>query len=238
MASSRLTPTSFAILGLLAIQPWSTYELTKLMRRALLAVWPRAESNLYREPQRLVASGLATAHRVDGGRRRRTEYAITQAGRRALREWLEAPALPTTLESEGALKVLFANNASIGALRDRLTEFGAEADSSDEPWRAIASDYIAGKGQFPDRLHVNVLYWVLLDRWARLRADWARWATEVVATWPDTGGPKDPAASRRLLEAALGDDPAFLFRAVSTREAGASATDRSSPAGARSRRSR
>jgi len=97
MSSPRLTTTSFAILGLLAIKPWSTYELTKLMRRALLAVWPRAESNLYREPHRLVQAGLATAERVDVGRRRRTEYAITAAGRRALETWLATPASPTTL---------------------------------------------------------------------------------------------------------------------------------------------
>lgn len=238
MPSPRLTPTSFAILGLLAIQPWSTYELTKLMRRALLSVWPRAESNLYREPGRLVAAGLATADRVDVGRRRRTEYSITPEGRAALRQWLESPAMPTTLESEGALKVLFANNASIEALRDRLAEFGSEAEAADEPWRAIAVDYLAGKGPFPERIHVNVLYWVLLDRWARLRADWATWASEVVATWPDTGGPRDRTESRRLLEAALGDDPGFLVRGLSTGGAGASATGRSSRAGARSRRSR
>lgn len=238
MPSSRLTPTSFAILGLLAIQPWSTYELTKLMRRALLAVWPRVESNLYREPQRLVAAGLATSRRVDVGRRRRTEYSITPEGRTALREWLESPAMPTTLESEGALKVLFANNASIEALRDRLAEFGAEAEAADEPWRAIAVDYLAGTGPFPERMHVNVLYWVLLDRWARLRADWARWASAVVETWPDERGPRDRSQTLRVLEAALADDPDFLTRGVSTGGAGASATDRSSPARGRSRRSR
>jgi DNA-binding PadR family transcriptional regulator len=209
MPETRLTTTSFAILGLLAIQPWSTYELTKLMRRALLAVWPRAESNLYREPQRLVDAGLATARRVDVGRRRRTEYAITPAGRRALREWLASPASPTVLESEAALKVLFANHTTLDVLQQRLDEFAAEAEAADEPWRAIAREYVAGEGAFPERIHVNVLYWVLLDRWARLRADWARWASAVVATWPDSSGP-EPARSRALLEAALSDDPGFL----------------------------
>lgn len=212
MSSPRLTTTSFAILGLLAIKPWSTYEITKLMRRALLAVWPRAESNLYREPQRLVQVGLATAERVDVGRRRRTEYAITPAGRRALETWLATPASPTTLESEGALKVLFGNNTSLDVLEQRLTDFAEEAEASDEPWRAIAKDYLAGEGDFPERIHVNVLYWVLLDRWARLRADWAHWAATIVATWPDTSGPADRRASLALLEAALGDEPEFLSR--------------------------
>src|SRR5688572_19509064 len=80
MPDPRLSPTSYAILGLLAIKPWSTYEITKQMRRALLHVWPRAESNLYKEPQRLVEAGLATAERRLVGRRERTEYAITSAG--------------------------------------------------------------------------------------------------------------------------------------------------------------
>ena len=212
MPTPRLTTTSYAILGLLAIQPWSTYEITKLMRRALLAVWPRAESNLYREPQRLVDAGLATARRVDVGRRRRTEYAITRKGRTALRAWLATPSSPTVLESEGALKVLFADNTSVAVLEQRLADFADEAEAYDEPWRAIARAYVAGDGDFPERIHVNTLYWVLLDRWARLRAEWAEWATAVVSTWPDGGGPADPAESRRLLEAALGDDPDFLKR--------------------------
>ena len=212
MPSPRLTTTSHAILGLLAIQPWSTYEITKLMRRALLAVWPRAESNLYREPQRLVDAGLATARRVDLGRRRRTEYAITRRGRTALKSWLAAPAAPTVLELEAALKVLFANNTSVEVLQQRLAEFAVEAEASDEPWRAIAREYIEGKGGFPERIHVNVLYWVLLDQWARVRADWARWASAIVSTWPDSGGPLDRGESRALLEAALGDDPDFLAR--------------------------
>lgn len=217
MGSPRLTPTSYAILGLLAIQPWSTYELTKLMRRALLAVWPRAESHLYREPQRLVEAGLATATRVDVGKRRRTEYALTAKGRRALEEWLATPASPTLLESEAALKVLFGNYASRAVLQERLEEFADEAEASDEPWRSIARDYLEGTGAFPERIHVNLLYWVLLDRWARLRADWARWAGAIVATWPDAGGPVDRQETLALLEAALGDDPDFLARRPTTR---------------------
>ena len=44
-----LTPTSYAILGLLAIKPWTTYELAQQMGRALSQFWPCAESKLYEE---------------------------------------------------------------------------------------------------------------------------------------------------------------------------------------------
>ena len=65
----ELTTTSYAILGLLAIQPWPTYELAKQMRRSLHYVWPRAESNLYAEAKRLVEGGLAQARSEPVGRR-------------------------------------------------------------------------------------------------------------------------------------------------------------------------
>ena len=65
---STLTTTSFAILGLLAVQPWSTYELTRQMDRSLGRIWPRAQSKLYEEPKKLVELGLAEASTEPVGR--------------------------------------------------------------------------------------------------------------------------------------------------------------------------
>jgi len=210
MSEQRLTPTSYAVLGLLNVRTWSTYELTKQMRRTLRSVWPRAESNLYREPQRLVEAGFATAEQRMVGRRVRTEYSITAAGRAALHGWLLRPAAPTALESEAMIKVLFGDSMPIDALRRHLLEFGQEAEDTDRSWRAIAREYIDGTGPFPERIHVNALYWVLLDRWARLRADWAEWAAAEVATWPSPAGPVDRTGIQAMLERALGDSPDFL----------------------------
>ena len=41
MSTPNLTTTSYAILGLLAVKPFSTYEITKQMDRALGQFWPR-----------------------------------------------------------------------------------------------------------------------------------------------------------------------------------------------------
>src|SRR4051795_2587089 len=89
--ASELTTTSYAILGLLALKPWTTYELAQQMGRALGQFWPRAESKLYEEPKKLVALGLARASAETVGRRPRTVYSITPKGRRALRAWVPQP---------------------------------------------------------------------------------------------------------------------------------------------------
>ena len=190
---------SFAILGLLAIRPWSTYELTKLLGRSVQYVMPRTEANRYQEPKRLVEAGLATAADESVGQRPRTVYSITPAGREALGDWLERAARPTQLESEALLKVLFANMASLPTLLARIEEFRAEAEAVEAPWRSIAREYVEGEGLFPERSHINALFWVLLDHWARLRAEWARWAAMEVASWPDQRGPTDRAAVQAML---------------------------------------
>lgn len=55
--ADELNRTSFAMLGMLAIRPWSTYELAKHVDRSLGSLWPRARSNPFNEPEKLVAKG-------------------------------------------------------------------------------------------------------------------------------------------------------------------------------------
>src|SRR5210317_1466693 len=80
---SRLTTSSYAVLGLLAIRPWAGYELTQQATRSLRFAWPKSERLLYAEPKKLVEHGLATAHNESVGQRNRTVYTITDAGRSA-----------------------------------------------------------------------------------------------------------------------------------------------------------
>jgi PadR family transcriptional regulator AphA len=190
MASARTpTVTSYALLGLLAIRPWSSYELAKQMGRALHHVLPRAESNVYAEAKRLVADGLAEAQRETTGRRGRTVYSITPRGRAALATWLRTAARPTTLESEGMVKVLFGDRLPTAELLAHIRRFGAEAEATRAPFVAVAEEYLQDRGPFPSRLHVNTLFWVFAARYATLRVEWARWAEAFVATWPGPEGP-------------------------------------------------
>jgi PadR family transcriptional regulator AphA len=199
----ELTTTSYAILGLLAIKPWSTYELAKQMQRDLRFVWPRAESNLYAEPKKLIAHGFASANSEPRGRRRRTVYSITPAGSRALAAWLETAAAEPRWESESIVKLLFATNGSTEQLLEHLRHF---RDHATTRWRAVAAifrPYLDEDEPFPERTHVNVLAASLVLETARAEAAWADRAIEEVQTWHTTAGPLDRPLTLAALEAAL-----------------------------------
>jgi len=181
----RLTTTSYAILGLLAVRPWTTYELTQQMDRSLRRVWPRAKSKLYEEPKKLVALGLAGATEEPVGRRPRTVYAITAKGRRALAEWLGRPGEGPVLEFEQLLQISFAEN---GTKQDALATLAATrawAVEQNEENLAVAHAYLAGEGLFQQRVAQNSLGGRFLTDYYAMVKEWAEWATGLVEQWPD-----------------------------------------------------
>src|SRR4030095_9901223 len=93
-ASPTLTTTSHAVLAQLAVRPWSTYELARQRVRYFRYVCPRPESAIYREVKRLAAMGLVAAKREYVGKRPRTVYSITEAGRPGPRRGPGSPTAP------------------------------------------------------------------------------------------------------------------------------------------------
>lgn len=183
--AAPLTTTSYAILGLLAIKPWTTYELAQQMQRALGQFWPRAESKLYEEPKKLVAHGLARASSEMVGKRPRTLYTITAKGRRAIAAWVPAPGGGPVLEFEQLIKVFFAEH---GTKADLLATIASARRWSDERFSAsagISQGYLDGQGPFPERLPWLILAGQFLTEFMLAVERWADWATELVETWPD-----------------------------------------------------
>jgi PadR family transcriptional regulator, regulatory protein AphA len=198
----QLTTTSYAILCQLAIQPWSMYALTKQMRRDLHYVWPRAESNIYVEPKRLVELGLATAEVQRIGRRARTIYSITAKGRRALTRWLGTESAPPRFESETLLKILYGNYGTKDDLLANLRRFAAEAAAAKELELALAEEYVRGEHELPEPLHLNTLFLCLMLDQAKTRQRWAEWAIRQVESWPDAAG-GDVEATLEVLRSVL-----------------------------------
>lgn len=191
MAGQRLTTTSYALLALLAVRSWTTYELAQQMERSMRWYWPRAASVVYEEPKRLVERGLATARQEYTGRRPRTVYAITEAGRAALRRWFDEPAAGPVMEFEGLLKVAFSSLGERSQLLATLRAIVEDAERRHQMALAQAADYRDTGGPYPDRLPVIALSAKLLLEQTELVLRWARWAEQEVQSWsgvtPQTG---------------------------------------------------
>ena len=201
----ELTTTSYAILGLLAIKPWTTYELTQQMDRGMSRFWPRATSKLYEEPKKLVSRGLARAAVETSGRRNRTVYSITPKGRRALQAWSARPGAGPHLEFEVLLKVFFAEHGLKEDLLASLEAARAWADERSAENIAIARGYATGEGPFPDRLAHTLLVGRFLADFEDMIRRWASWAEGVVEAWPDEirSAPADQATVDRLAQRSL-----------------------------------
>ena len=184
-SAPAMTTTSYAILGLLAIKPWTTHELVQQVDRSLRRMWPRAQSKLYEEAKKLVAHGYARAAEDWVGRRPRTRYTITPKGRRALAEWVGEPGGGPVLEFEALLKISFADSGSKADILANLAATKAWVAAQNEENLAAARAYLAGAGAFPERAALNQLagrfltdFYVMVDRWAD-------WAAGLVESWPD-----------------------------------------------------
>jgi DNA-binding PadR family transcriptional regulator len=173
------------VLGLLAIKPWTTYELIQQVDRSLRRIWPRTQSKLYEEPKKLVALGFARASEERVGRRRRTRYTITARGRRALAAWVGEPGAGPVLEFEQLLKIHFADS---GTKWDVLTNLAATLTwvrEQNVENVATARAYLEGEGAFPERAAVNQIGGRFLTDFYAMVERWAEWATTVVEGWPD-----------------------------------------------------
>jgi len=188
---------------MLAIRPWTGYELTQQMRRSLDYCWPKAESVLYEEPRRLVAAGLARATSETRDGRRRTRYRITAKGRRALRAWLATEPGPPRLEIEPLLRLLYADHATTDDARRAVGAFHAWAEARYETGIAMFRDYLATDGPFPERLHLQVLFGAFFEELFFLVRQWSAMVEAEIDTWPDTTGVGWTPTTRALAEAAV-----------------------------------
>jgi PadR family transcriptional regulator AphA len=130
VAEIRLTPTSYLVLGLVALAGRATpYDLKRTVASSVGLVWSFPHAQLYSEPARLTAAGLLHEQREKGGRNRRY-FTVTAAGREALHRWLsQPPAESLELRDPGLLRLFFAdllNATELAALADRQREFHRE----------------------------------------------------------------------------------------------------------------
>lgn len=139
----RLTGTSYAVLALFdqCGGEATSYDLKQALDASIQNFWPVPHTTAYEEPARLAKAGYLTARQEEGGRRKRV-YALTDAGREALREWTADPsASPPQLKEEAVLKV-FAGAESPELWESRVAWHRAKLEE--------LSGYLEGLGDLDD----------------------------------------------------------------------------------------
>lgn len=103
----ELSATARVILGMLAVEPRSGYDIKQLVDKTTRFFWAASYGQIYPELKRLTERGLVAPDEEPTGPRRRTVYRITPDGHEALAGWLREPEQTHELRDEGLLKVFF-----------------------------------------------------------------------------------------------------------------------------------
>jgi DNA-binding PadR family transcriptional regulator len=197
---AKLSTRSYAVLGLLAIRDWTTYELARQMKRGVGDIWSASRSMVFEEPKQLLALGLARATTEQTGQRTRTRYGITPEGRAELRGWLAEPGAPPAMQFEGLLKVLLADADNGAAVLPTLAAASEWAEALRETGRDVAAEYATGNGPFQERADMVSVSFAFLWDFADLVARWASWADSEARSWPSGTGGTGGEVFRRALD--------------------------------------
>lgn len=133
-----MNATEFAILGLLAEEPRSGYDIKNEIEERLSHFWSQSFGHIYPMLKRLDESGLVTktVERQDG-RPDRKVYCITDEGRSALRDWFTEPMSPPAPRNELLLRIFMGRHAPRGSLLRDLREHRGRMSRTLEELRAI-----------------------------------------------------------------------------------------------------
>jgi len=139
MSSTDLKPFSYVILALVGEGGAGPHDVVRMMRAGSRQYWAASESHFYAEPKRLAKLGYLEAETGPGRTRERTNYTLTERGRKALRAWAREPTPYPRIQSEAITRLLAGDIIeddaaileSLAALRAELDEIDAGLDAAE-----------------------------------------------------------------------------------------------------------
>ena len=126
MQDGQLSPTAYVILGMLNLGALTGYEIKSIVDRSTRFFWAASYGQIYPELSRLEAAGLVKGKLAPTGGRKRKEFELTAAGKRALTEWAARP--PEIMEMREQLRMRRAGHEQFLALLREI-----EARPGDDP---------------------------------------------------------------------------------------------------------
>jgi DNA-binding PadR family transcriptional regulator len=163
-----------ALIGLLAEQPASGWDLTRRFSEVLGSVWPAGHPQIYGELRKLLDEGLIE---VDSeGPRGRKAYRVTDGGLAEVRRWLTADEVDHTIRLESVLRSVFFWLMTPEELAAHLDREAAHYHDLAAQLRKIASAKDQGEyGHGPQMQSLRIAAEAGI-RVTEALGDWADWA--------------------------------------------------------------
>jgi DNA-binding PadR family transcriptional regulator len=177
MPTKRDRKTRFALLGMLAIQPMSGYDIRKTVEASIAHFWNESYGQIYPMLKGLAKERLIRCRSNRNPQRNRQEYAITPAGREALQQWLSESPGKQPVRNELLLKLFFARNARLQDSLQHLEEHRAALTAELTRFRQMGRDLSREHAKHPD-----LPYWLLTLRFGIRQSEAEiRWTDEALA---------------------------------------------------------
>jgi PadR family transcriptional regulator, regulatory protein AphA len=166
-AYDRAMSLRHALLGLVAVQPGTGYELTQRFDRSLSNAWHAGHSQIYPELSRLHDAGHVEV--VGEGARNSRTWGITDDGREELRRWLVETEPNRNVRDESALRLFLSTLLSPAERRAVLERDLAHVEAERQKLLAIMEQLDAqpGRSAFRPLVDLGLRVNPVLEEWLR-----------------------------------------------------------------------
>ncbi len=177
--AKRISSSPEVLLGLLAIEPMSGYDLAQAIRATIGHFWNESYGQIYPSLKRLAADGCVVRKtEKQKGRPDRQVYSITKKGRQRLKAWLAVEPQPEIPRNELLLKLFFGAQTSVEVLIPYVAQMAGRERAVLEILKRIETKEIAQSRQLPD-----AAFWLMAARFGQYELEaHVRWAEETLAS--------------------------------------------------------
>jgi DNA-binding PadR family transcriptional regulator len=148
MPPQALTPTGRVILGMIALGRQTGYDIKQFVDKSTRHFWAASYGQIYPELRRLDEDGLIRGQSEPTGGRARTVYELTDAGKAALKDWLEPePDAIFEVRDEAMLKLFFSD---MGTPEQRIRNIRAMREAHERTLAQLRSMQAKADHHMPD----------------------------------------------------------------------------------------
>lgn len=155
----------YGLLGLLNYEDMTGYELSKTFKESLSFFWQAQTSQIYRELNTMEESNWLCSHiEIQTDKPNRRVYSITEAGEKALKDWLQS-AMPLEFypsRSEMLMRIFFSAQNDIAANIQALEK--VEKAYSEQIQRIKMSNEIIGRYSSKTNTEMDIVAWKLTGK--------------------------------------------------------------------------